>query len=314
MDTLDKIKEFLAYNSYEENIKKIRNDYKAINDFFMEKTLERKDVEYKVRYPIFKNDFLNKINDYILYGDYPEELRDVSFKLAGYTDVKNLVNCYYNLRSVSVFRDKKYKRGIFNFGRPYIGGRYCNSGNSIEYYYDNVLPHEFLHMSSTPLLLSDKYSFQSGFKYGYGTNIMASGFNEGYTEMLSRRIYFDSNYNTTAYRINVYLLLIFELLYDNYRDMEKDYFYANYNSPIHYFTRYGSIEEFFKFLTYLDYFAFTDIKDNEDKEIFDFILNIINRTYDDNKILLAREFEEAYFKSIDKPSEKIFSLSKKRHD
>ena len=71
------------------------------------------------------------------------------------------------------------------------------------------------------------------------------GLNEGYTELLANRIFNNEHYyNDSAYTLNVYLLRIFELLYDNQKDMEKDYFLANYQGPANAFTKYGKIEEY----------------------------------------------------------------------
>ena len=92
--------------------------------------------------------------------------------------------------------------------------------------------------------------------------------------------------------------------------MERDYFLANNQSPMQNFIKFGSQEEYIKLLKYLDYFAETKVIKNEDIEMFNHIKKIIERTYDDDKILEAQKIEEEYFESEKKETKKIFSLFK----
>ena len=222
-------------------------------------------------------------------------------------ETENLLNCYLNIRNVKVNKEEKYKLKRFSLKDQYIAGVYDAAINTISYYYDDTLSHEFLHMCSTPNIESDDY-YTTGFKIMGGDIEYARGMNEGYTDLLNRRIFFNEDYNTdTSYKINVYLLRIFELLYDDYKTMERDYFISNYQSPIGNFMKYGSIDEFFKFTTYLDWFAFTEVIDDEDKEIFDLLKKVVKRC-STVKYLKAEEITEEYFESEKKGYQKILKL------
>lgn len=251
--------------------------------------------EYSVSYSI-PDAQKEVIKEYILNGSYNNLLKSLALQLYNYTETENLIYCVNNIKNVKIVKDDKFKIKPFSLKKRHITGQYDPYSNTISYYSDNTLSHEFLHMSSTPKIVSNDY-YTTGFKILGGNIEFGKGLNEGYTDLLNRRIFFDEDYNTdTCYKVNIYLLRIFELLYDDYRTMERDYFISNYQSPIGNFIKYGSYDEFFKLSTYLDWLAFTKVIDGEDKEAFALIKKVIKRcSYD--KLDKAEEITEEYFKS-----------------
>ena len=278
--------------------------YKMANSIIRDNL--REDMEYSVYYSL-SDEAKEKIKDYILNGNYNNLVKALVIKLYEYTEIDNLLCCYKNLQNVKVVKDENFRRKLFSLRSRYVTGQYDPITNTIFYYTNSTLSHEFLHMASTPQVVSDDY-YTTGFKMFGGNIEFAKGFNEGYTDLLNRRIYFDGDYNSdTCYKINIYLLRIFELLYDDYKTMERDYFISNYQSPIGNFMKYGSFDEFFKLINYLDWFASTKIIAGEDKEAFDLMKKIIRRCSLD-KLARAEEITEEYFESEKKPYQKILKL------
>ena len=310
---IDKFLDDLAFyaNPYLEM--ELTRDYiDSINDYMMEATIiHNNNEEYRINYPVINKEDELAIRNIILNEKYPEELIPLIDKLEEHLGIEFLLFCVLNIKTIKLVKDKKFKHKKFAFNLNYTTGAYIPEDNKILYYENETIPHEFIHMSSTPLLKMTKDEYYSGFRFDYGARAYQKGLNEGYTELLTRRIFYNENYNSdTAYKPIVYILRIFELLYADKKYMERDYFLANYQSPIGNFVKYGSVEEYFKLMKYLDYFANTAVFYNEDVKVFKFLKEIIERTYDEDKILEAEKIEEEYFKEEEKAPQKIFSLFK----
>ena len=201
-----------------------RSYYQESNEIIKDNL--NKDTDYSVLYSIPDKE-KEIIKDYLLNGKYNEKLKPLVTKLSNYTEIENLLNCFNNIKNVKIIKDKIFKLKKISLKQQFITGQYDPYSNTISYYDENTLPHEFLHMASTPQIESEDY-YTTGFKIFGGNIEFGRGFNEGYTDLLSRRIFFNEDYDTdTCYKINVYLLRIFELLYDNYKTMERDYFISN---------------------------------------------------------------------------------------
>lgn len=308
METIDLIHGSSIY------IDPTREYYRQTNNFI--KNNIYKDGEYKPLDIEISQNLKNEMENIINSGDYPEELKPSMQKLYEYTDIENLMLCAYNLKNVKVNRSSKYKIGILDFilgwkENDKITGEYDPSENLIEYYYKTTLPHELLHMASTNNIKFDDGIYYSGFRYSVGEMTFGRGLNEGYTELLTRRIFHDEDYDSdTVYKLNVYLLRMFELLYDDYKEMEKDYLCANYQSPIGNFVKYGSIDEFFTLANYLDYFAFSKMRDGEDTKAFVLLKRAVKRACE-SKYNEALQIEDEYYESEDKSLKKLFSFNKK---
>ena len=242
----------------------IRGYFEGINKFAMDHTSREGGFEFS--YPELDDWCKNYIRNFILYDDYPRILKPYAKKLLEHTDINNLAICYENLRNVSVRKN----RGISLKGYNHISdslrsdGYYSFDDNFISYRSKNSIGHLFLLMASSPRQLNTDSIVYNGFSYTVNNNLCYKGLNSGYTELLSNRIFNNENYDTNSYRINVYLLLLFELLYENKSDMEREYLHANYQGPISTFRKYGSVEEYFHLLNYLDYFAFNTVDNDVD--------------------------------------------------
>ncbi len=266
----------------------------------------------KQKYPSLSNQQIEKIKTSIEKGNYDEDLKPLINKLVEYAGYENLLIFSKNLESLKLIKDKRFKSSFWDLRERFISGEYHPEDNIIYYYHQNSLPHEFLHVASTARDASTKDLYFSGFRYDVKNLSFQRGLNEGYTELLANRIFNNEHYyNDSAYTLNVYLLRIFELLYDNQKDMEKDYFLANYQGPANAFTKYGKIEEYLEFAKYLDFFAATKDYYHEDIDMFNHIMRIVKRVDDYGKMLEARKMKEEYFEQEKKAEGKVFSFTKK---
>jgi len=212
------------------------------------------------------NDYFNNIpcedieimEDIILYYNYPRVLKKSALKLYKYLEPSNLVFCASNLLDITLIKKTLY--GVDSQGYTFrISAAYLSKENSIIYKKNKDIYHEFIHMSSRSPL-----KCKNGF-HAYDNGIYTTGLNEGYTELLSRRIFFDNDYNTSSYKFYVDFMLLFENLYDNYKDMESDYFKGNYDSLKDAFLKYGTEEEYYHIIATLskEYWLLTE--DEKDK-------------------------------------------------
>ena len=230
------------------------------------------------------DDFVQSI---LLEGEYPKQLKHLVKILSEYTDKDNLYNLAVNLTSVKLERKNPFVWLVLN--NSY--GTYDSRNNIITYFNKASIPHELLHLAST---VDGSYSGFNVLKHGVN---FANGLNEGYTEMLSQRIFFDELFTKSAYKTDVYLLRIFELLYDEPKEMERAYFNADYENPIRTFLKYGSLDEYKFLMKNLDYFAVTDIWNDEENVVFAFLINLLYKTGVRSKVNMAYDIYEEYLSS-----------------
>ena len=152
-------------------------------------------------------------------------------KLKDYTSENNLQTIYNNLRTVKVKRNF----GIIMFG---ASGTFDSTTNSIIYFSNNDLGYELLHCASSYYNSKTKQN-EVGFKRGIEKDKIGVGLNEGYTELLSSRLY-NKNNEVRSYHNEVSIVKLLEFFFDNPKDMEKYYF--NHNLP-------GFIEQMEKFVS-----------------------------------------------------------------
>lgn len=249
----------------------IANDCFFSNYADLEKVCEKKD----------KEEFIDKV---ILSGNYPKVLNDFVRILYKNVEKDNLYNLATNLRTVKLERINPFVWLVADHSY----GTYDSLKNVITYFNKNSIPHELLHLSSTA---SNSYS---GFNVIKGGINFANGFNEGYTEMLAQKIFFNSVFTNSAYKTNVYLLRLFELLYDDPKELETAYFNADFENPIKNFLKYGSIEEFKFLIKHLDYFAETSIWNDEENIIFELLIDKIEKTEEKQKVKKANDIYNEY--------------------
>ena len=230
----------------------------------------------------------NDINQILNNISYPQELKDIIIKFKEYIDKENLIICLQRLNGVqinyiNILHDiKKY---LHNFVSN--EGSYIPKDNTINIYkiFDkkSVLAHEFLHMAST----GDNQN--SGFCTRLEDIWIGNGLDEGYTELLNKRIFKNKK---ISYSYNVEIIELLELFFDNPKDMEYAYFHNNIYIVYQTFLKYGTKEEFFKLIQTLDNLIETDIpfyqRINKTKTKIK-LYKILKRSNDKNKILNAKK-------------------------
>lgn len=267
---------------------RVTNDAEYYDDLYNEVCAKTKESQVPIAsYPTFNIDFKNIILDYISERYFPKDFKKIIKQFIKTTDNDNLVLCASNIKSVKLVRKEFSKLAIF-LNRTFRDGLYENTDNRITYYSKDALAHEFLHMSSS--IKVDNSHYYTGFKQIF----LYNGLNEGYTELLSRRKFFNEDFEACAYRINVFILRILELLFYDKSLLESAYFHSDINFVYNTFCTYGSKEEFFLILKYLDLFSFSLIK--PDAEILYLMADIVARTYDNEKIRRADNIIDEYFK------------------
>lgn len=242
----------------------------------------------------------NYILDSINKGNYPSELELFAKMLLEAAGPNNLGLCTKNLLTSKIEHiDSKMINTL-----SILYGCYKIKENKIVYFDDKTLAHEFLHLAST-FYDGNEISYVTGFEYCNQNLLFQEGLNEGYTEMLARKTFYGNDYTGCAYKLNVYIARLFELLYDYPYDMLSDYLHANYQSPYIQFIKYGTDEDFIKINKYLDFIAATDIIEKEDFEVLRLLNKAIRKTNDTDKIIKANFITKEYVESLPKKEKKL---------
>ena len=233
----------------------------------------------------------------ILFGpDAPIELAYFIQELYKHTEIENLESfAKVNMQSLKLF---KYKRKFFSN----TVGYYSSVHNEMHYSDLDSKYHEALHAVSSVFIkkIINGVTFvcsKSGFCCNTINTTFGKGINEGFTEMLTRKIFFDEDYSINRYRANMAGARLLELFYDDPSLMERDYFQNNHNGPIMNFMRYGTAEEFKKFSNYMDFMALTSIKNHEDLLMLKLFKNILERTENEKMKDAADEIIEGYLEN-----------------
>ena len=187
-------------------------------------------------------------------------------KLKFYTSHNNLTTVYDNLNNL------KIKKNIFLVLSGATGG-YSADKNMISYATNESIGHEFLHLASSKYDKENDVIF-SGFKQQKGIACIGRGLNEGYTELLASKIY-NKNNKITAYKKLVRIAELFQLFFDDPKEMENYYFNHNLPGLIHYMEQFAPKDEIIKLILDVDNIYFFD----------DIILSSLS-TYDYLKIQL----------------------------
>lgn len=86
---------------------------------------------------------------------------------------------------------------------------------------------------------------------GFRQNLIGKGLNEGYTELLTSRMY-KMNYKITHYKNEVKIARLFELFFDDYKTMENYYFRHNLFGFISYMEKFIPHDEIIKIICDID--------------------------------------------------------------
>ena len=209
----------------------------------------------------------------------------------------NLMLMYNNLLSLKIEERDLYlivlSKLIFPFSKQYIGGGYSiisnklttysskifqkKSGDNADLTLKGIYSHELLHMSSS---CKNKFKRCCGFEHIYAPfnlytkSQIATGLNEGYTELLNERIFGAENKGGIYEFYKEVARLIEEVIGRN--EMTDMYFNNDLKGLVSQLSIYTSINNTKKFILNLD-FAIRNIKRIE--EIFSYLIVLF-----DNKI------------------------------
>ena len=203
---------------------------------------------------------LKKLQDTLSQTTYPKELTELVKQFKNYVSPENFVTCLNNLKTININHltlEKDIKAYLINLkSMSPKSGIYFPYQNEINIYDDisnkTILSHEFLHMAST----NDKYNCGFYIITRFDDEELGRGINEGYTELLNHRIF---NSKNKAYYHNVKIARLFEIFFDNPKDMEYAYFHGHLEPLYEVFSLYGTKEEFLEIMNNLDNLATTNI-------------------------------------------------------
>jgi len=171
----------------------------------------------------------------------PQELEQYVSKIKKNLPKDNLYNLYNNIENVNFKKELK----ILLSGAK---GLYNSKKNTLKYSFIDCIEHELVHLASS--YYNEKENvWQSGFiNYAFGI-IFAKALNEGYTELISRRIFGKIN---KCYNKEVRIVRLFELLFDSDK-LQKYYFNNDIVSVINTLCKYLKKEDAIKLILYFDY-------------------------------------------------------------
>lgn len=164
----------------------------------------------------------------------------------------DLNNFYNNLT------DLKFKKNNIIMSIMHAGGLYTFNNSIIvdsRFFYSEYNPiyHELFHMLSS---MNDGYHYFSGFHYHYGTFSVGNGLNEGYTELLASRYFYDGDLTGCSYKYLIYFSKLAEDIVGKEK-MQSLYANSNLNGLILELSKYSSVEEVMRFIAATDFIAST---------------------------------------------------------
>ena len=207
---------------------------------------------------LFNKQNIHNLEEILKQTKYPKELTQIVDTFKNYVSEENLKICVKNLQTVKINHitlENDMKHFIRNLLSPKIAaGTYNNYSNTINLFSDkikqNILSHEFLHMASSK---DENCGFHLITRFEDAE--IGRGLNEGYTELLNKRIW---KYKNNIYRQNVKIVRLIETLFDDPKEMENAFFNNDLDKVFLQFLKYGTKEEFFEIMTNLDNLATTN--------------------------------------------------------
>lgn len=229
----------------------------VINDFklYMREKNNKLILRKEPREGFFSNK-IEKIKNDKRYLDFNEELNRFIFTIKSNFRKEDLDNFRKNIRSLQVY-GVYFQLGDFapNFEFGTFLGRYDMLANSvtIDLRRDrekSSIYHELLHMASTR---RDRIRIASGFHY-YKTDKVSygRGLNEGYTELLTQRYFYNKDYDLSLYQ-NAYIYASLLERIVGKEKMESLYLNADINGLVHELEKYDSYDNILHFINELDY-------------------------------------------------------------
>lgn len=171
-----------------------------------------------------------------------QALKPILDEIIEYVVEENLNLMYTNLKTVKIETLKRNLSSLQGDYKPYL--------NVVTFKKVYALIHELLHLSSSYYDEIKKIA-EVGFhqiNYDDGAEV-GRGLNEGFTELLSSRI---DDCKPETYIWLVRIARLFELFFDNPRDMERLYFNHNLPGFIHYMEKFMPRDKLMNILLRLD--------------------------------------------------------------
>lgn len=274
----DSVKRQIAYNElrllYYKERDINRDFYELSNDILLEilNDMDNSYLNFSNPLPNFED-----VERFIYCSNTNYELTHFIYRLISYIGVNNLSNLAHNIGTLNIVYDDDL--GFEPLLRTL--GYYNTYDNTIYIYHRNssTLAHEFLHAASTTKVFD---YFFVGFCADNEEERFFHGFNEGYTEILSKRILGSS---FIGYGSNYIICKLLETLFDDRRELEIAYFNNDTRVFINKFLEYGSVYELSEILRCLDVFATTPITKDDENELIGMVMGIIKRKNESHRIL-----------------------------
>ena len=287
------------WNEREKN----RKNYSLLNEMYFNNTKSTSDIDYKKAESFNNYDLPYKIKRKIKKiltnpNNCPEELFEDVQKLYQYMDNQYLLTLAENLPSLTIENLPKMEN--ITTLQDYSVGYYQTNKNKIylrEGCPKSTQQHELLH-AARALKVNKKMflGFARTHKLGFALN----GFDEGYTDLLTARIYEHESINEISYLTAAQTTALIELLFDDYKDMEKASFINCIDLVYLQFRKYGTKKEFYRICRYLDFSTEAYLNKYERKQLFNLIYDIVKRKEELNPIEYERilDNDKTFFKKI----------------
>ena len=271
-------------------------DYTMCDEFLSEILYRWENCKLKI-FPSSKQEYIEMI---CLQNHYPE-LNSLIDKLIKHIDPEHLTRLMLNIENLEI---EYLKEKLFSFS-PKLLGEYDVTANKISIYKksQDVLSHEFLHMASTIVTQNSSYI---GFRIDNEKGKSFNGLNEGYTELLNKRIF---GAEFIGYQSSFIACQLLEIMFDDEKELEIAYFNNDIDVFINKFLSYGTPEELNIILQTLDYLITYYHTFEEEEEFLDMICEIIGRKHEPDKILRCKEIRQ--INEYKKPEIPIKKLVKK---
>ena len=213
-----------------------------------------------------------------------------------------------NISKVKIKTDEKSNNDIVSAGGDYDPEGIITLYNNAE---DITFYHELLHASST-YYNKEKQERFSGFNHQSIPNKLniGLGFNEGYTQLLTERLFNDGNSSNSYENEVFYVRLIEELVGAD--KLSELYFKSNLNALISELSKYNSQESIYQFMDNMDLFIILkqiiNDKNNENESSIPTLESIqfsqeidekIMETYNNLNKFILESFENKFINNTD---------------
>ena len=235
----------------------------------------------KIKKPIRKRNNADKY--------YCDDIDDFKEVITNHIKNDYLVNFYNNIDSLKIIDDPKISRKMNEQG---ISGEYFSKSNKIrinEYSYFDSTEHEMLHMASNNRRLFSKSTgfSQSTKPFLFKSRLIGNGLNEGYTQLLTERMFTTSYVSTYHYLAGVCECLEEIIGKDA---MEKSYFNGDLRGLINDLSNYADHETILSLIQETDTLLF--IISRKDLYIDDLSRSIILINHLLNKIYKNKVYRD----------------------